>query len=126
PLGADFLGAAIPHELAVLADREVLAAAAAERAAVERRIARVGLGERLAHRGARAAFQMDVGTAHRADEAFGALLLGQHDVALLLAVGSKLAMLRIDLGAVGQGAARILAHANVTLVAPVTACTASV
>src|SRR4051812_24471033 len=82
-------------------------AVAAERATVELRIAGVGLSERLPHRGDAAAFQMFVGAPYRPHEALAALLLGQHDIALLLAVWFQSAMLGIDLRAVRECATRL-------------------
>src|SRR4051812_26604447 len=73
---------------------EMLTAADAERAAVELRIPRVRFGNRLSHRGCYAALDVRVRSAHGPHEAFGAFLVGQHEVTRLLAGWFDLAQAR--------------------------------
>lgn len=61
-------------------------ATATERAAVKRRFTRVRLGQRVSHPGERSTSDVNVTIADRPYKALGAFLVGQHEVAALLAV----------------------------------------
>src|SRR5574337_761544 len=94
----------MPREFAIGTHREMRAAHRAERSRVETRVARVGLGQRQAHRRYTTALVVYVGLAHRSDKALRALLGAEDYIALLLA-GDRvnLAVVRGDGRSIRQG-----------------------